>query len=330
MTKLLSIVVPSYNAADYLTETIPYLLASPSAEQVEILIVNDGSKDKTAEVAATFANQYPTIVQVINKENGGHGSTINAGLAVARGHYFKVIDADDWVDTDHFEALLQYLQTVNVDMVVSPYTKVFMDSQTTEVDGFTGVEHQHKYLADDFLKRVGAIPWMHAVVYRRQLLLEAGLQLDEHMFYVDIEYITFPLHLMKEIAYFDLPVYQYRLGNPTQSVSMASYLKNQAMHYHIIDRVTDYYLQTPTLTETKKFYLEKLINHLVATQMKIYLSYEDLEAGKQAALDFDQFLRMKNDNFISLKHSAKLMKVLLVSRYQLFNLVAAYVKRKFH
>ena len=106
--KLLSIAIPCYNSQDYMRHAIETLLAG--GEDVEILVVNDGSKDKTADIAAEYQQKYPTIVRAINKENGGHGDAVMTGLKNATGLYFKVVDSDDWVDEECLKRVLAQLR----------------------------------------------------------------------------------------------------------------------------------------------------------------------------------------------------------------------------
>ena len=101
--KLLSFVVPSYNSEKYLNKCVDSLLKG--GEDVEIIIVNDGSKDNTIKIAREYEEKYPSIIKVVDKENGGHGSGINSGLEVATGLYFKCVDSDDWVDEDALKKL---------------------------------------------------------------------------------------------------------------------------------------------------------------------------------------------------------------------------------
>lgn len=110
MEKILTITIPSYNVEKYLDETLPHYFDERVLPDIEILIVNDGSKDNTLAIANGYHEKYPESVFVIDKPNGGHGSTINAGIAAARGKYFKVIDADDWVDTESFVKLIDTLK----------------------------------------------------------------------------------------------------------------------------------------------------------------------------------------------------------------------------
>ena len=125
MNKILTITVPSYNAENYLLETIPTMLSISNIEKLEIIIVNDGSKDNTLAVAQNLKQNYPNTIVIVDKENGGHGSTINAGIKIATGKYFKVIDADDWVESNNLEQLIEYLSECNDDEVISPFIKVY-------------------------------------------------------------------------------------------------------------------------------------------------------------------------------------------------------------
>ena len=122
--KLLSIAVPCYNSQDYMRNCVDSLLKG--GELVEILIVNDGSKDDTAKIADEYAEKYPTIVRVIHQENGGHGEAVNTGIRNATGFYFKVVDSDDWVNEEAFEAILKKLQELiagpqTLDMMISNF-----------------------------------------------------------------------------------------------------------------------------------------------------------------------------------------------------------------
>ena len=79
-------------------------------EDVEILIINDGSTDKTGAIADEYEALYPNIVRAVHKENGGHGSGVNKGLDLAQGLYYKVVDSDDWLDKEAYLKLLAQLK----------------------------------------------------------------------------------------------------------------------------------------------------------------------------------------------------------------------------
>ena len=106
MPKILTVTIPAYNVEKYMDEVLPTFLEESILNKIEILIVNDGSKDGTSKKGKQYEQQYPAVIRLIDKENGGHGSTINKGIELATGKYFKVVDGDDWVDT---HALIQML-----------------------------------------------------------------------------------------------------------------------------------------------------------------------------------------------------------------------------
>ena len=176
-------------------------------EEVEILIIDDGSKDRTAEIADGYAEKYPTIVKAIHKENGGHGSAVNTGIANATGLYFKVVDSDDWVKEEVYRQILAKLHELTggettLDMLISNFVyekagekrrKVMRYRHALPVDQmFTwdDVHHFHK----------GQYILMHSVIFRTKLLRECGIQLPEHTFYVDNIYVFEPLPFVRNLS----------------------------------------------------------------------------------------------------------------------------------
>ena len=105
--KYLTFAIPCYNSAEYMSHAVESILIG--GEDVEILIVNDGSQDETLQIAKQYEEKYPDIVRVIDKENGGHGDAVNAGLRNATGKYFKVVDSDDWVDEQSLRKIMETL-----------------------------------------------------------------------------------------------------------------------------------------------------------------------------------------------------------------------------
>lgn len=124
MKKILTVTVPSYNVEKFLENTLDSFVDERVLDDIEVLIVDDGSKDKTAEIGRKYEEKYPDTFRVISKENGGHGSTINRGIGEAKGKYFKVVDGDDWVDQDGFAELIQRLKTCDADYVFTNYYEV--------------------------------------------------------------------------------------------------------------------------------------------------------------------------------------------------------------
>lgn len=221
--KLLTFAIPCYNSQDYMENCIKSLL--PGGDDVEILVIDDGSKDSTPEIADAYAKKYPGIVRAIHQENGGHGEAVNAGIRNATGLFFKVVDSDDWVDAEAYAKILDKLRDLvggakTLDMFVANYVyekegakhkKVMHYSFLPKERMFTWSEvgHIHK----------GQYILMHSVIYRTQLLRDCGLELPKHTFYVDNIYVYTPLPSVKNMYYMDVDFYRYFIGREDQSVN---------------------------------------------------------------------------------------------------------------
>ena len=222
--KLLSIAIPSYNSQDYMEHCIESLLAG--GEDVEIIIVDDGSVDRTAEIADRYASQYPTIVKAVHQENGGHGEAVNAGIRNASGLYFKVVDSDDWVDGEAYRKILDVLRELSggktsLDMLISNFVYEKEGAKHKKVMKYTGTLPENRIFGWNEAKhfRKGQYILMHSVIYRTQLLRECGLELPKHTFYVDNIFVYVPLPHVKNMYYLNVDFYRYYIGREDQSVN---------------------------------------------------------------------------------------------------------------
>ena len=235
--KILSVIIPCYNSQDYMRRCINSLLAGNETvakvigEAVEIIIVNDGSVDGTADIAQEYHRKHPKIVKVVNQENKGHGGAINAGLQEATGVFVKVVDSDDWVDAAAYKQVLKTLINFKADarpdVVITNYVyeKTGKRRKTTVSYGnvlpqgrlFTWKETRHF--------RVGQYLLMHALIYRRDILLNCGLRLPEHTFYVDNIYAYTPLACTQTLYYLNVNLYRYYIGREGQSVQEATMMR---------------------------------------------------------------------------------------------------------
>lgn len=226
--KLISFVIPSYNSEDYLHRAIDSLIIG--GEDIEIIIVNDGSKDNTLKIANSYKKKYPKIVKVIDKENGGHGSTINEGLKIAEGLYFKVIDSDDWVCQDSLMKIISKLKEhvnskTNVDLYITNFVYEHIEDNTSyERDYSDNYPNEIVFNWAQVKKRLrySKTLLMHALIYKTSVLKESGLELPKHTFYVDNLFAYIPLPYAKSIYYMKLPFYRYLIGRIGQSVSLGN------------------------------------------------------------------------------------------------------------
>ena len=221
--KLLSFAIPCYNSEGYMEHCIESIL--PGGEDVEIIIVDDGSKDRTAEIADRYAEKYPTIVKAIHQENGGHGEAVNTGIKNATGIYFKVVDSDDWVDHDAYMAVLDKLRELvgsenNLDMLLANYVYEKEGAKHKKVMRQTGFPQEQIFTWSDIKHfHKGHYILMHSVIYRTKLLRECGLVLPKHTFYVDNIYVYKPLPNVRTMYYMNVDFYRYFIGREDQSVN---------------------------------------------------------------------------------------------------------------
>ena len=242
--KLLTVTVPCYNSQDYMEKCIQSLL--PGGNRVEIIIIDDGSKDNTGKIADEYARKFPDIVRVIHQENGGHGEGINQGLKHATGTYFKVVDSDDWLDTAALKTVLAKLQTLAArgtapDLMICNYVYEHVEDNTSHTVRYTNVFPENRLFT---WMHVGHFRpdqnlLMHSVMYRTEVLRECGMVLPKHTFYVDNIFVYQPLPYVKSMYYMDLDLYRYFIGRADQSVNESVMVKRVDQQLRVTKHMID-------------------------------------------------------------------------------------------
>ena len=228
MNKILSFIIPSYNAAKFLDKCIPSFVNKEVFDELDVIIVNDGSIDNTEEIAKKYCNLYPGSVRLINQENKGHGGALNTGCAAAVGKYLKVIDADDWVETQNLPEFVRLLKECDSDVVLTHHYTI--NISTNEVKKWKNYpkEFGKAYTFDEIMadwKSFDRSLTFHGITYNTEFYHKNAIQLSEHVFYEDHEFATIPCCYAKSITPFDLFIYDYRIGDVQQSVSDENQLK---------------------------------------------------------------------------------------------------------
>lgn len=271
--KIISFVIPSYNSEVYLHNAVDSLLSI--IEDVEIIIVNDGSKDKTLEVANKYKALYPKDIRVIDKKNGGHGSGVNEGLKHATGLYFKVLDSDDWMNEDALNKLINQMKIhikrkESPDLYITNFVYEHVEDNTTYERDYSDNFPEHQLFDWNHLKKkfkYSKTLLMHALIYKTQVLREVGLNLPEHTFYVDNIVAYVPLPFVKSMYYMRLPLYRYFIGRSDQSVT----LENITGRYMQQIKVFGILSETYSFDEISRFPkgLKTYMNHFLASIMTI-------------------------------------------------------------
>lgn len=229
MGKILSVCVPSYNMEHYLARNIESFLISECIDKVEVIVVNDGSKDNTLKIAYEYKEKYPNTIVVIDKENGHYGSCVNAALNVATGKYFRIVDADDFVDGDSLKKLIADMEVLNVDSIYTQFAQI-CDGKLCLVDSDRIDLPLKKEILIDEVKLPNGLFHMHCLSYRTQLLRDIGYQQTEGICYTDTEYVFYPLMNSKTIYLENFHLYCYLVGRDGQSVDIKS-LRNNYSHF---------------------------------------------------------------------------------------------------
>ena len=299
--KLLSIAIPSYNSEAYMSKCIDSLLIG--GEDVEILIVDDGSTDRTAEIADEYAAKFPTIVKAIHKENGGHGSAVNAGIANATGIYFKVVDSDDWVREQPYHKILDTLREMTesgtrLDMLISNFSyekegekhnKVMRYRHAlpeNRIFGWSEVKHFHK----------GQYILMHSVIFRTKMLRESGMQLPEHTFYVDNIYVFEPLMYVKNLYYLDVNFYCYYIGREGQSVNEQIMISRIDQQIKINKIMVDYIVENQSKLVGKRKMRNYMLNYLeiITVISSVLLIKSGTEENLEKKKELWQYIKKKD------------------------------------
>ncbi|WP_125566019.1 glycosyltransferase family 2 protein [Companilactobacillus insicii] len=320
MDKLLSIVIPSYNAEKFLDNVLEQLIKCKKLDRLDIMVVNDGSTDRTAEIGAKYATTYPNSIRLISKENGGHGSTINTGIKNARGRYFKVVDADDWLDSENLDNFIELLKRTDVDLFLTPFWAFNDKTKHKHLKEIkpSNISWNKKY----YLKEQGIdpVPSMHTYVLRTKLLQENDIQIDEHAYYVDIEYILYPIPYVKTFEFVNLPLYNYRVNQASQSISISNMRKNQEQHSLVVDHVNGYIREhSDGLNDDQRELMINRLSRMIATQLKIIALAPINSATKRELSNF--YSKVKNNYYFEEKDINLPMRWLIKSRFNLLPVI---------
>ena len=230
MEKLITFAIPCYNSAEYMHNCIESLLGV--GEDVEIIIINDGSRDNTGEIADKYKSEYPDLIKVIHQENGGHGEGVNQGLKNACGKYYKVVDSDDRLNKEALKEVLSRMREhekngIETDMYVCNYVYDHWDGSRKKVMRYSNIFPEEKIVSWDQTKPFGVTQYlmMHSVIYRTQLLKDCKIELPKHTFYVDNLYMYQPFPYVNRIYYMNLDLYMYFIGRADQSVTEENVIK---------------------------------------------------------------------------------------------------------
>ncbi|MBQ1880231.1 MAG: glycosyltransferase family 2 protein [Lachnospiraceae bacterium] len=306
--KLLTFAIPCYNSQEYMGKCIESLL--PGGDEVEILIIDDGSTDLTADIADKYEEKYPGIVRAIHQENGGHGEAVNTGIRNASGLYFKVVDSDDWVDKDAYRQVLDKLRELTggdtvLDMMLCNFVydkdgakrkKVMHYESSVPVEELVSWEDTKHF-------RKGRYILMHSVIYRTRLLRKCGIELPKHTFYVDNIYVFEPLPYVKTIYYLPVNFYRYYIGREDQSVNESVMISRIDQQITVTKLMIDYFRDTKVEDGKLRRYMRNYLEIMMVISSIFLIKAGDPESlSKKKQLW--EYLRSKDTlTYFVIRHS---------------------------
>ncbi len=285
--KILSFVIPSYNCERFLDLCVTSMLVPQLLEKLEIIVVNDGSKDGTEAIGQKYCDQYPGVVRLINQENKGHGGALNAGCGAAQGKYLKVIDADDTVETANLPEFLRLLEDCDSDVVLTHHRTIDISTGEKKLWRSYPEEAGRAYTFAEIMpqwKNFDRSLTFHGITYRTAFYQKYSKPLAEHVFYEDHEFATFPCCYAQKVTPFDLVIYNYRIGDVTQSVSVANQLKRLGHTEAVLEKMISLYQGLEAVAEAGKTYAQwKLQGLLMSYLTTTLLLHPDRKQGRALA-----------------------------------------------
>lgn len=296
--KLLTVAIPCYNSQDYMHHAVETVLVG--GDDIEIILVDDGSKDDTGKIADELAAEHPGIIRAIHQENGGHGCAVNTGLENANGIYFKVLDSDDWMDREALlkviDVLRSFVQEGNgVDMLLANYVYEKPSLHKHKVISYDGVFPENQVFGWNDVKRfkMSQNILMHSVIYRTKMLRDCGLELPKHTFYVDNIFVYNPLPFVKTMYYLNVDLYRYFIGRDDQSVNEKVMIGRIDQQIKVNKIMIDAYDLTKIKNKKLRNYMVKYLT-MMMTVSSVFLIKEGSEESLAKREELWEYLKKQN------------------------------------
>lgn len=285
--KTITFIVPAYNSEEYLDRCLASLACEEILIAMEIIVVDDGSKDDTARIAALYTDKYPDSFKLVSKENGGHGSAINLAVRMARGRYFRVVDSDDWVLTENLREYVNLLNAASADVVITNFHTINACTGKKTPIKHSGVVSGKTYSLAEVMKvgkKALSCCMVHGITYRTAFYLNCGIALSERVSYEDQEYSTIPFAEAASVMFSDLFLYEYLIGTAQQSVSDANQVKRASQLEFVFWKIAEAYRCGDKQSQAaKKYYLYKLAETLQNYYVTMFIRNENRTVGRKEA-----------------------------------------------
>lgn len=338
--KTLTISIAAYNVEKFLSKTLSELADERLSKYIEVLIIDDGSKDKTGLIASEYQSKYPDVFKYVHKENGGHGSTINKGMELATGKYFRVLDGDDSLDINNLLLQLERMNQYDEDMFISDFRSI-TSSGKRYIDKYVMKNGKNifEYLSDNAVYAINDdIPYMQFIglstlSIKTELLRKYPFVITEKCYYVDIEFVVYCMALAKSFRYFSQPVYLYLQDeNSGNSINKENMKKNIKMQEKVSEKLLSIHqeLKKNNMLIDKEYIIEQRIIATISATIRTYLLMDDTKRRIKA---FEKVINIESIDIFNKMNRSFFIHVLRSGNYMLVPLIAlvyrCYVKWKY-
>lgn len=324
--KILTISIAAYNVEKYINKCLESLFKDKDiVNYLDIIVEDDGSTDCTSVIAKEYEKLYPLSVRVINKRNGGYGSTINNSINLAKGKYFKQLDGDDWFDENNLGMFVRWLKSIDTDFVFTPYYNCYEEGVSDLIDNCKNVTCDYECISS--LNSCGNFA-MHELTIKTKLLKDNNIEISENCFYTDNEYTFLPLMFAKNVSKFNKPIYCYRLGRDGQSVSIAGVQKHYEDSIIVAKKMYEAYKINYKNISTIANIAELKIRYITDTVYTYCLISTPKYKAKSKLIQFDSYLKTNYIDIYNDTNNIKKIKFLRLTNFMFFEFTRKWIIRK--
>lgn len=309
---ILTIAIPTYNMEKWLEKNLNTYRDERLSRRIEVLCLNNASEDASKEIIKRFADENPDIFRLIDRSSRGYGSSINDAIQQAKGKYFRIVDADDWVNTEALIGLVDLLEIDDIDVVLTDYRMVNL--QTSKEVLVCAAEHRVPYgtVQNNFYWPKVTCPSIHNTTYKTSLLVDHGFYMQDKMFFVDEEYVIIPYLWAKNVIYYPLDLYRYQVADPNQSTSPQNRAKYQDHREKILRRLVQTYEiaeETGASTDSLEYCFERIQRGIGDHFTTLYIYVKDRRKGYELAEAWIGYVR-RTPFWSAVRNKQKILKVM--------------------
>ena len=256
-----SVIVPVYNVEKYIARCLTSLV-NQTLDDLEIILVNDGTKDNSEQIIRQFKKDYKNIIYV-KKENGGLSSARNFGLIYATGEYVAFLDSDDYVDSSLYQKMYKKAKATNSDYVECDFIWKYPDHEKIDV----GFRYKDK---KEMFEKARVVAWNKLI--KREIIINNKLEFPVGLYYEDIEFFYKLLPYINSFAFVEEPLIYY-VQRDNSIVNKQDARTKQI--FKVLENVIDYYKKIGLYSEYEKQIEYTYARILLCSSLKRMLQIPD-------------------------------------------------------